>query len=118
MIFLVLGIAWAFPFAALVLVGYIIGLVIGILVFLFIIGWLNVGLSGMIWDVSIGTDWKSLLAPGFVLLFALLVAHVPEIIVNFAVPGLASTAVTFVVNCFIDGFVAKDIAGYWREEYE
>jgi hypothetical protein len=117
-IFLALGIAWAFLFAALVLVGYMIGLVIGILVLLFIIGWLNAGLTGMIWNVSIRTDWKSLLAHGFALLLALLVAHVPEIIVNFAVPGLASTVVMFVVNCFIDGFVAKGITGYWREEYE
>jgi hypothetical protein len=101
-----------------VLVGYIIGLVIGVLVLLFIIGWLNAGLTGMIWDVSIRTDWKSLLAHGLVLLSALLVAHIPAIIVNFAAPGLASTVVVFVVNCFIDGFVAKGVAGYWREEHE
>lgn len=100
------------------LVGYIIGLVIGVLVLLFIIGWLNAGLTGFIWDVSIGTDWTSLLAHGFVLLFALLVAHIPAIIVNFAVPSLASAAVMFVVNCFIDGFVAKGVAGYWIEGYE
>ena len=113
-----MGIAWAFLIAALLLVGYMIGLVIGILVLLFIIGWLNAGLAGMIWNVSIRTDWKSLLAHGFALLLALLVAHVPTIIVNSAVPGLAGTVVMFVVNCFIDGFVAKGITGYWREEYE
>jgi hypothetical protein len=100
--------------ATLVLVGYIIGLVIGVLVLLFIIGWLNARLTGMIWDVSMRTDWKSLLAHGLVLLSALLVAHIPAIIVNFVAPGLAGTVVVFVVNCFIDGFVAKGVAGYWR----
>jgi hypothetical protein len=117
-IFVVLGIAWAFLFSALLLVGYIIGLVIGILVLLFIIGWLNAGVISMIWDVSIRTDWKNLLADGLVLLLGLFVAHIPAIIVIYVAPGLPGSAVMFVVNCFIDGFVAKSIAGYWREEYE
>jgi hypothetical protein len=35
-----------------------------------------------------------------------------------AVPGLATVAVLFVANCFIDGFVARTVAGYWEEEYD
>jgi hypothetical protein len=34
-----------------------------------------------------------------------------------AVPGLATVVILFVANCFIDGFVARAVAGYWEEEY-
>jgi hypothetical protein len=30
----------------------------------------------------------------------------------------ATMAVLFVVNCFVVGFVARTVAGYWEEEYD
>lgn len=118
MIFLVLGVAWAFLLAALVLVGLIIGLIIGVLILFFIIGWLNAALTGMIWDTEIRTSWKSLLVHGLVLFIGLLIAHIPASAINLAVPGLATVAVLFVVNCFVDGFVARTVAGHWKKEYD
>jgi hypothetical protein len=32
------------------------------------------------------------------------------------VPSLAATIVLFIVYCFIDGYVARTVAGYWKEE--
>ncbi len=60
----------------------------------------------------------SLLGHGFVLFFALLIAHTPSIIVNLTVPSLATTIVLFVVEAFVDGFVAKNVAVFWEEEDE
>jgi hypothetical protein len=80
--------------------------------------WLNAALTGMIGDAEIGTDWKSLLVHGLVLFIALVIAHIPASIINPAVPGLATMAVLFVVNCFVGGFVARTVARYWEEEYD
>ena len=61
---LVLAIVWII--IAVALVGFIIGLIIGLLVLFYIMGGINAVLTDLIWGVSIKTDWKSLLAHGFV----------------------------------------------------
>lgn len=117
-IFLVLVIAWVFLTAFLVLVGYVIGLIIGFVILFFIIAWLNAALTDGIWHMQIRTDWKSLLGHGFFLFIGLIIVHVPAIAVNLAVPGIATVIVLFVVYCFIDGFVARKVAGYFEETYD
>jgi hypothetical protein len=117
-IFLVLWIVWAILTILLVIVGFIIGLIIGFVLLFFIIGWLNAVLTDWIWNTPIRTDWQDLLAHGFILFFGLLLAHVPGALINYALPGLATLAVLFVVYCFIDGFIAKSIAKYYEEMVE
>jgi hypothetical protein len=77
-LFLVLGIIWAVILAVLIVIGLFIGFIIGIIVLFFIIGGLNVLLTGSIWNISVKSDWKSLLAHGFVLFIALLIANIPR----------------------------------------
>jgi hypothetical protein len=113
-----LVIVWAFVLAVLLVTGFIIGLIIGLLILLFILGGLNTSLTSWIWDVPIRTDWKSLLAHGFVLTIALVVVGIPAVIVNYSVPSIVTTIVMFVVYCFVDGFVAKRVAEYFPEEYQ
>jgi hypothetical protein len=110
------AIVWAVVLVALLVVGFIIGLIIGFVILLFMLGWLNAGLTSWIWDIPIRTDWKSLLAHGLVLLIALIVVGIPAIIVNYVVPSVVTTVVMFVVYCFIDGFVAKKVAEYYQED--
>jgi|YelNatPaOPRAMG01_1025707.scaffolds.fasta_scaffold03275_14 hypothetical protein len=117
-LFLGLAFFWALILAALVAIGLFIGLIIGLLVLFLIIGGLNVALTDFVWQIPIKSDWKSLLAHGFVLFMALLVVSVPSIIIRLAIPSIVTTIVLFIVYCFIDGFVAKNIAGYWEEEDE
>jgi hypothetical protein len=109
-----LAIVWAVVLVVLLVVGFIIGLIIGFVILLFIMGWLNAGLTNWIWDIPIRTDWKSLLAHGLVLLIALIVVEIPAIIVNYAVPSVVTMVVMFVIYCFIDGFVAKKVAEYYQ----
>jgi hypothetical protein len=113
---IILGIVSAFILVVLVVIGFIIGLIIGIAVFFLIMGGLNAVLTDLIWGVSIKTNWTSLLAHGFVLFIALLIVAVPSLIVNFVVPSLATSIAIFLIYCFIDGFIAKSVAGYWQEE--
>jgi hypothetical protein len=118
LIFTGLAILWAVVLVALFVVGFILGLIIGFVILLFMLGWLNAGLTSWIWDIPIRTDWKSQLAHGFVLLIALIVVGIPAIIVNYAVPSVVTTVVMFVVYCFVDGFVAKRVAEYYQEYQE
>jgi len=81
-LFLVLGIIWAVIFAVLIAIGLFIGFIIGIIVLFFIIGGLNVLLTSCIWNILVKSDWKSLLAHGFILFIALLIASIPSLIIK------------------------------------
>jgi len=70
-----------------------------------------------IWSISTQQEWVSLLAHGFTLFVALIAAHIPAIIISLIVPSIATTIVMLIANAFIDGFVAKNVAGWWEEEY-
>lgn len=48
----------------------------------------------------------------------LLLARIPSYIVDLMAPGLAIEILVFVIYCFIDGFIAKNIAVEWGEGYE
>jgi len=114
-IFLVLALVWVFVFALLVVVGLFIGFIIGFIVLFFILGGLNSFLTDIIWAITTKTAWTSLLGHGFVLFIALSIAHIPAIAVNLVVPDLTTAIVLFIVNAFIDGFVAKNVASWWQD---
>jgi hypothetical protein len=117
LLMLVLGLAWAILFVILAAVGFLIGLIIGLIVLFILVGGLNSFLTHMIWGIPIKTDWKSLLAHGFAFIVALLVAEIPSFLVTSYAPGLATTAVLFIIDAFIDGFIGKNVACHWEEEY-
>ena len=114
-IFLVLALVWVFIFALLVVVGLFIGFIIGFIVLFFILGGLNSILTVRIWSIPIKTEWMILLGHGFVLFIALIIAHIPATVINLVVPDLTTTIVLFIVYAFIDGFVAKNVASWWKE---
>ena len=84
--------------------------------FFFIIGGLNTLLTSLIWSVSVKSGWKSLLAHGFAFGVVQLIAHIPAIIISFILSDLITTIVLFIVYSFIDGFLARKVAGFWIEE--
>ena len=114
-LFLVLGIVWAVIFAVLIVVGLFIGFIIGVIVLFFIIGGLNALLTSFVWGISVKSDWKSLLVHGFVLFIALLIASIPSFVINLIVPSLVTSIVIFLIYCFVDGFVSKNVAVFWEE---
>lgn len=126
-IYLALAFVWVFIiFGLLVVVGASIGFIFGFIqllhacmltiVFLFISGGLNSILTVRIWGITTKTDWMSLLGHGFVLFIALIIAHIPAIVINLVAPDLTTMIVLFIVYAFIDGFVAKNVAS-WRKEW-
>lgn len=113
-----LEIVWAFILAFLAVIGFLIGLIIGLILFFILIGGLNTFLMVHVWDTSMKTDWKSLLVHGFALFIALIVAGIPRFVINFFMPSLIAAIVMFIIYCFIDGFVAKEVGNNWEESEE
>lgn len=111
-LFLVLGIVWAVIFVFLVVAGLFIGFIIGVIVLFLIIGGLNTLLADFIWGILVNDDWKSLLLHGFVLFITLLIASIPSFIINQTAPSLVTSIILFLIYCFIDGFIAKNVAAF------
>lgn len=113
---LVLGFVWAGVFLVLVLFGFIIGLIIGFVIFFLFMGWLNSIVTDIVWHIPIKTNWASVFFHGLVLSIAFIVVHVPSLIVNLAIPSTITVVLLLIVYAFVDGFIAKHIAGMWEEE--
>jgi hypothetical protein len=107
-------IAWSFVAAFLIITGFVIGLILAFVVLFIIIGGLNILLTEFIWKVPIKQDWKRILAHGFLLPIVLILTGIPSIIIRLVAPSWVTTVVLFIVYCFIDGFVAKEVAFIWR----
>jgi hypothetical protein len=113
---LVLSFVWVAILIMLVLLGSIIGLLIGLVVLFFIVGWLNSMLTGFVWHMPIKTDWKTVLVHGLVLSIVFFIVHIPAIVVNFVAPSVITVVVLLIIYAFIDGFVARHVAGMWQRE--
>lgn len=101
---------WIFLLAFLILLGSIIGLIIGLAVLVYVIGWLNVKLLKYFWNFEAGSKWTELLFHGFILLMALLLVGIPQFLLVWQVPSPVTSVVLFVVYCFVDGYVARNLA--------
>jgi len=118
LLILVLVIVWVFISAILILTGYFIGLIIALILLFLGIGSLNSFLTRLVWSIPIKSGWISLLIHGFVLSIALIIVHIPVMIISYNAPGLATAIALVIVETFIDGLIAKKVAVYWKEKHE
>jgi hypothetical protein len=107
----------AFVIVGLVVVGLWIGLIIGLVLLFLVIGGINVFLMNVLWNISVESNLLSLFFHGLLLGVAFLLVSIPVLIINMFVPSIATTIVLFIVYCFIDGYVAKNVATVWEEGY-
>lgn len=106
---------WVGVLVFLVTIGSFIGLLLGFIVLLLILSGLNSLLAQEIWSISIRTSWMSLLGHGLVLFIALIIAHVPTLVIGLTVPSSFTMIILFIIEAFVDGFVAKNVAYWWEE---
>ena len=115
-LFLILGMAWAFALAVLVSLGYVIGLVIGLGLLVFIVGFLNSEITGFLW-FTVETEFWSTLFHGGVLFGALLIVDGIFIwLPNMIFPSVYVQIITFIIGTFLSGLVGKKVAENWQEE--
>jgi peptide/nickel transport system permease protein len=105
-----------------VYVGYlpgtaaIVGQVVGLVALFFLIGFLNAFIGRRLWFKVTYRLWD-LLFHG-VVLFGILYALNSVLIAwpYLSSPSIATAAITLIVAAFIDGFLAKMVAGQWKQE--
>ena len=115
-LFFVLTIAWAFVLAFLVGAGAIIGFIIGLVVLFLMVGFLNSVITSYLW-FKVKFGFWDFLFHGVVLFVTLLILNVIVTVPTLVSPGIATTVITFIIATFLEGFVAKKLAGWWQEEY-
>jgi len=116
-LFTILTLAWLFGFIVLTILGSLIGLIIGLGILLLIVGGVNCFLTSLLW-FPVKTSLWSLVGHGLVLFIALLIVDgIFVMIPSLVFPGIVTTAITFIFGSFLNGFVARNVAGWWRQEY-
>lgn len=103
-------VGWVLILAFLIAVGSFIGLIAGLALLVYIIGWLNVELTKYFWHYDAGSEWMGLIWHGTFLLLALLAVSIPQLVLSSIIPGFITAIVLFVAYCFVDGFVARSVA--------
>ena len=78
---------WAFLLVTLVFFGFVIGLIIGFILFFFFIGYVNSGITGMIWHIDVRTDWRSVFGHGLTLFIVFLIVNSPPLLLSLLYPG-------------------------------
>jgi peptide/nickel transport system permease protein len=115
-LFFVLAIAWILAFAFLTVIGAIIGLVIGFVLLFLVVGFANSVVTSYLW-FKVKFGFWDFLFHGFVLFVTLLILNVIITVPTLVLPGIATTVITYIITTFVEGFVAKKLAGWWQEEY-
>lgn len=106
---------------ALVVVGSILGLLLGFLIMIMGVGYVNSFLSGYFWNIQTPTKWSSLLVHGLVLMIAIGLAGTPFIALEFLVGSLApvfsviAIPVLFVIHSIVNGYIGKAVASMQEE---
>lgn len=115
-IFAILTIVWAAILVVLVIVGFIIGLIIGLGLLLLFIGFINSVLMSTIWNVSMKSNFLSILSHGLVLFIGLLIVGVIFIIPLFVDSSISTQILILIIGSIPRGFVAKKIGEMWKAE--
>ncbi|MGB9778248.1 MAG: hypothetical protein ACPLW8_02485 [Candidatus Bathyarchaeales archaeon] len=117
-LYTILYIAWAFGLLILVQLGSFIGLIIGFVLLILIIGFVNCFVTSWLWFPVDSGFWQILLH-GFLLFITLIIANLVFVFApSILFPGITTSIITFIVSSFINGFIAKTVAGLWETELE
>jgi len=118
LLFTILTLVGLFGFIVLTVLGALTGFIIGLGILMLIVGGVNCFLTNLLW-FPVKTSLWSMVGQGLVLFIALLiVASIFVMIPSLVFPGIVTTAITFIFGSFLNGFVARNVAGWWRQEYQ
>ncbi len=115
LLFAVLVIAWSAVLLMLAIFGSFIGLIIGVGILMLVVGGLNSVLTGLLW-FPVKTAFWSILGHGVVLFIVLLIVGIFVNGPSLVFPGIPTTIITFIIGSFLDGYVGKKVAGWWKRE--
>jgi hypothetical protein len=109
---------WAFILGFLVVFGFILGLIVGLGLLFVFMGAINAFVTENVWNVRMQTSFGTDLVHGFVLFLVLVIVTFPvSTVLTYLFPAadITTAAAKFILQliilAFIDGYVAKGIAG-------
>lgn len=107
---------WIFILLSLITIGSFLGLLIGLGVFVLLIGGLNSIITSFLWFPVKMSFWN-VFFHGLALSIALLIVEVIFLAIpNLVFRGIPTMVITTILGAFFSGVVGKVIAGIWREE--
>ena len=120
LLFVILGIAWAFVLVLLIGFGSFIGLIIGIVLLLLIVGVLNAALGAFLWDIDAGgKGWSGMFFHGLVLFVILLITELAvSYLPNQICPGTATFVITLIIRTLLYGIIGKTVCTWLERTIE
>lgn len=103
------------------IIASFLGLLLGLLVLVMGVGYVNSLLSGYFWKIQTPTKWSSLLVHGLMLIIALGLASIPFIILEYLAASLTpvfsivALLVVFAIHSIVNGYLGKAVASTQRE---
>ncbi len=114
LLFFAVGTAWAFPLSTLLVGGIFFGIVIGVGVFLAVLGYLNTIVVEGLW-FPVRTGFLTCLGHGFLLFVALLPLNLFVVAVQaYVTRAPVVSLLVFVAAAPLNGFLGKAVAAGWR----
>lgn len=105
-----LGIILAIMTVILTLCGWFIGLMIAIVIIVLSIGYLNTFVDRWIWNDDLQVNLAAVFLHGLVLIIVLLLASIPQFILEWSLDTVAVSIVLFLIYLPINGFLAHWVA--------
>jgi len=109
-IMLVLTLCWAVILMVLVAIGSLIGLFIGMGLFVLALGYINTSLADYVWDLELEEGLASNFFHGLLLFIVLVLVNIPWLAINYISSTWVTTIVLFVVYVPVHGYVGKKVA--------
>lgn len=108
MFLLIIG--WALILGILIALGYIIGLIIGLIVLGLGLGYINSYLAEAVWEMGTDGGLVSKFFHGLLLLIVLIIANIPILAVTYVFPHWLISLILFIIFVPIHGFVGVKVA--------
>lgn len=116
-LFSIVAVAWTLAFVILAGVVAIVVFIVGLAFLFLLVGFLNGIITSRLW-FEVKFRFTELILHGLFLAAILFVANAVFVTMpTSAFPGAATIVITFFIAAFVDGFLAKNVAVWWREEY-
>jgi len=106
----ILSILLAIMTIILTLCGWFIGLIIALVIIVLSIGYLNTFVDRVIWNDDLQDNLSVVFLHGLLLIIVLLLASIPQLILEWSVDSLTVSIVLFLIYLPINGFLAHWVA--------
>ena len=114
------ALAWAAILVILVGLGSFIGLIIGIVLLILIVGFINTALGVYLWNIDAGGKgfWGMFFHGLVFFIILLIVGLVVSFLLNLVFSGITALVVVFIIEAFFYGVMGKKVCAWFGRTIE